>query len=219
MSSSKDIEQILNESPDLWRAGSLSASKSHTIKTGYDSLDDILPGNGWPTSALMEFIVPSWGIGEISLLMPLLKFMSDKSYWIVWLAPPHIPYTPYLQAQGIDLSRVLVISDKVSSVECLWAMEKLLRTDNCGLVMSWSQKINQNAMRRLQLAAEAGKSIGVVFQIKEKKNSAAAFRFRLKAMQAGLNIEVIKSRGGSRHRQVIVQWDEPVLSPGFTRAT
>lgn len=202
MGDPKNIEQLLNELPGLWKAGALSAVEAQTIETGYDALNTILPGGGWPSNSLMEFVLPSWGVGELSLIMPLIKVLSEKSYWIVWIAPPHIPYAPYLQAQGIDLRRMLVISNKVSDEECLWTMEKLLRTASCGLVLCWPEKISHTAMRRLQLAAEAGKSTGVVFQMRERKTSAAAFRLRLMPNETGLHIEVIKARGGTRHRSV-----------------
>lgn len=201
---SKSIEQILKSSSELWRAGALSTAPKAVIDSGFEALNAILPGQGWPDNGLMEFILPVWGVGELSLLMPLLKTINQRSFWLVWISPPYIPYAPYLQAQGIDLNRVLVISEQVSSNDTLWAMEKLLRADSCGVVMIWPDKVSHNAMRRLQLAAEAGRTLGIIFQMREYKTSAAAFRFRLVPLSQGLQVDIIKSRGGSRHRQVVI---------------
>lgn len=205
MNNSKKIEQMLARHPELWKAGELALGEQ-TIETGYDALDSIMPGQGWPTNTLMEFILPAWGVGELRLLMPLLRTINQKAGWIIWIAPPHIPYAPYLVAQEINLSRVLVISEKVPDKECLWTMEKLLRADSCGVALCWSEKITHNAMRRLQLAAEAGQSIGIIFRLTETKTSAAALRMRLQATAKGIHVEVIKARGGSRHRQIEVAW-------------
>ncbi len=200
------IEQLLDENPHLWRAGALSALEKQYVTTGYEALDKILPGQGWPPSCLMEFILPAWGVGELRLLNPLMQSMSQSGYWIIWLAPPHIPYAPYLTSQGIALNRVLVIPEIVSHKECLWAMEKLLREKSCGMVMIWSQKISHKALRRLQLAAEAGQSIGVVFRLQQAPTSAAALRLRLQALPNGLGVELIKVRGGSRQQSVEIEW-------------
>lgn len=200
------IKQILEQHPNLWKAGELSSMTTQTISTGYDALDDIMPGHGWPPNQLMELILPTWGVGELRLLTPLLRQMSQQGYWIVWLAPPHIPYAPYLIREGIELSRVVVIPDHVSAKECLWAMEKLLRAKSCGVVLSWPQAVSHNAMRRLQLAAETGQSIGVMFRLHETKTSAAALRLRLQASVNGLHVEVIKARGGIKKQEAEVRW-------------
>ena len=36
----------------VWRAGELGGLSLQTVATGYASLDQVLPGNGWPHSTL-----------------------------------------------------------------------------------------------------------------------------------------------------------------------
>ena len=53
-------------------------------------------------------------------------------------------------------------------------------------------------MRRLQLAAEAGGSLGILYRPAEavREHSPAALRLRLAPTRAGLTVEIHKCRGG-----------------------
>ncbi len=206
MSERKSIDQLLQDQPLLWKAGSMADSRGRIIETGHDALDALLPGGGWPASGIMEFILPAWGSGELHLLMPLLQTLAQQGYWVVLLAPPHIPYAPYLNSRNITLERLLVIPQTVSQQDCLWAMEKLLRAKSCGVVLGWPRKISDKLVRRLQLAAEAGQSLGILFRLQQGKTSPAAFRFRLQPRANGLVVEVIKARGGGGWREAEIPW-------------
>ena len=59
----------------------------HGIGTGYDELDDILPGRGWPSSGLVEVIARHSGMGELQLLIPLMQSVIKQGKWILCVAP------------------------------------------------------------------------------------------------------------------------------------
>lgn len=59
----------------------------HGRSTGYQELDDILPGRGWPQSGLVEIISRHWGMGELQLLIPLMRSIVEQGQWILWIAP------------------------------------------------------------------------------------------------------------------------------------
>ena len=40
-------------------------------------LDRHLPGNGWPKAGLCELMLPSSGLGELKLLLPVLKNLES----------------------------------------------------------------------------------------------------------------------------------------------
>ena len=67
----------LLHSPGLWRGSEHPASESGitdpVLSTGFPGLDACLPWQGWPTAALVEIITPQWGIGELQLVLPLLR--------------------------------------------------------------------------------------------------------------------------------------------------
>ncbi len=77
--------------------------------TGYPELDAILPGCGWPRNALVEIISPHWGMGELQLLIPLMRSVIAQNKWILWISPPYLLYAPALIQAGIDTGKVLVV--------------------------------------------------------------------------------------------------------------
>ena len=50
------------------------------------------------------------GVGEIRLLAPALKYLSQvQERWITWINPPFIPFAPGLQAVGINPDKMLLV--------------------------------------------------------------------------------------------------------------
>lgn len=193
------LEELLRH-PALWRGGSFADAPA-TVPTGFRRLDERLPGGGWPLSALVELMVASAGVGEIRLLIPALRALSaarpDAPRWIAWLAPPHLPYAPALADAGLDPSRTLVIRPR-AGLDLLWAMEQALRSGACAAVLGWAGAAGDQALRRLTLAAGEGQSLGFLFRPPRhgRESSPAALRLSLTARDDGLDIEILKSRGG-----------------------
>jgi len=251
------LEYLLRQSQALWRGSDLKgnlANKIVGLATGFEALDKILPARGWPSGAIVEVLISQSGIGELQLLMPTMMHLSRLERWLVWVAPPYVPYAPALQTAGLDLSRLLVIQPKFSGAshsllnnnkknsyqkdsyqkgsyqkdsyqknnkDILWSMEKALRTPNCGMVLSWIEHISITSIRRLQLAAEAGQSLGVLFRDMAAQPSPAALRLALKPLVVKsevlkpvaqkLQVRIIKARGTSRFYSVELD----LLDQGF----
>ena len=190
------------EHPLVWRAGENRASGG-THSTGFDDLDRHLPGGGWPATGLTEILTEHWGIGELSLLMPALARLGQGggTGCMVWIAPPHIPYAPALHSRGVDLDRVLVVRGRTGARgnrDTLWAMEQALRFGSCAAVLAWTRSVDQVPLRRLQLAAEAGRCWAVLFRPPDasRQRSPAVLRMRLAAIGEQTRIEILKCRGG-----------------------
>ena len=186
--------------PALWRGGSVGGAPA-TVSTGFRRLDERLPGGGWPLATLTELLIATAGIGEIRLLLPALCTLSaatpGEPRWIAWLAPPHLPYAPALVDAGLDPARMLVIQPR-AGLDMLWAMEQALRSGACAAVLGWTGAAGDQALRRLKLAAEEGGSPGFLFRPPSHRaeSSPAALRIVLTARDAGLDVEILKSRGG-----------------------
>ena len=173
------------------------------LASGYPKLDQQLPGGGWPRNALTEILLEHYGTGELQLLMPALSHLSQprddaaEAGWITWVAPPFEPYPPALQQWGVNLSRVLIVRPK-KSTEALWAAEQALSSGTCVAVLLWPDTFDDTASRRLQLAAEKGRSWAIAFRsIKAlSQPSAAALRIRLSTGDKGIDLSILKSRGG-----------------------
>lgn len=198
------LDELL-ENPRVWRARS-QQRVSQGLSSGYEQFDRHLPGGGWPRDALTEILIEQYGIGELQLLMPALASLCVEESaaepvepgWVAWVAPPFQPYPPALQKWGINLSRMLIVRPRNDS-EALWSAEQALSSGTCAAVLLWPQTLDDQASRRLQLAAEKGSSWAIAFRplTARSEPSAAALRIELSAGQRGTRLAILKSRGGS----------------------
>jgi hypothetical protein len=212
----------LLEHPAIWRGR--SAARAEVLSTGCAAFDACLPGGGWPRAGLIEILVSRFGVGELYLLFPALAALTQRpaARWCVWVAPPLEPYAPALSAHGAVLERMLVIRPSVTQrparespagsdrgnpqrgrapAESLWAFEQTLGSGASDLALAWATNSPRaRAIRRLQLAAERGKTLGVLFRPLRaaKESSAAVLRVVVEPKPGGAQVTLLKSRGGAR---------------------
>ena len=186
--------------PHVWRGFNKQFGVTHA--TGFEALDAQLPGGGWPAAALTEILLERHGVGELSLLMPAMARLcaSDAdglAGWIIWIAPPFIPYAPALSRHGLDLNRMLLVHAPAARNAGLWAAEQALRAKSCAAVLAWVRTADQTALRRLQLAAERARCWTVLFRPATalQQRSPAALRLRLTRTGSMSRIEILKCRG------------------------
>lgn len=189
--------------PAIWRGGEISRVTTPSVPSGYAALDAELPGGGWPTAALTEILPQHEGIGELGVLGHALAALAGQGRWLIWVAPPYLPYAPALAAAGIDLSRLLIVRTR-SPREMLWAFEQALRSQSCGAVLAWPERIAYTELRRLQLAAEGSCTLAVLFRPPRCITEAtpAALRLRLDTQAGGLAVRILKRRGGVLGRTI-----------------
>jgi hypothetical protein len=167
--------------------------------TGFEALDAALPQGGWPIGALTELLSNVSGIGELRLLMPALAALTRAGRYLALIDPPFLIYPPALAQHGVSLERVVLVRprDEAPSVS-LWAMEQALRCAAFGAVLAWPRTLSDKELRRLQLAAETGRNLGVLYRsfAAAEVASPAALRLALAPSSQGLQIEIRKCRGG-----------------------
>lgn len=176
----------------VWKgAGQQSAAARHP--TGHAQLDLQLPNGGWPEASLSEILLNAPGSGELQLLWPTLARLTRAQERVVLVAPPLVPYAPAWLQAGVDL-RWLVLVDAPEQ-DALWATEQCLRSGSCGAVLCWPRRVDDRGLRRLQLAAATGQTLGFACRsLREAANpSPAALRLAVDAWPR--QVRVLKSRG------------------------
>ncbi|MFL6547349.1 MAG: translesion DNA synthesis-associated protein ImuA [Povalibacter sp.] len=165
--------------------------------TGFPQLDAALPNRGWQSGTLVELIPTDIGIGELRLLMPALARMTQSDRHVALIAPPFVPFAPALIQHGVRLDRLLVIQAPKNE-DALWALEQVLRCNSFGAALAWPTSVKDKEIRRLQLAAETGRSIGFIYRAPHAARNAspAAMRLSLQATGSELKIDILKCRGG-----------------------
>jgi cell division inhibitor SulA/protein ImuA len=178
----------------VWRGDQAGTAAGSMLSSGIAGLDGLL-GGGWPRGALTEILARR--ISGISLLVPALARLSEEGRWLAWVAPPRLPYAPALAARGVSSERLLLIQ-RTAADRDLWAAEQALRSGACGAVLIWPDRLQVAQIRRLQLAAEQGDCLGVLFRAAhvQAQASPAALRLSVAPEPGGLRVRVLKRRGG-----------------------
>ena len=198
MGATAQLARLL-EHPAIWRGA--SAAHPEGLATGFSALDAYLPGKGWPRTGLIEILVPRFGSGELYLLLPALAALTRArcARWCVWVAPPLMPFAPALAAGGIALDRVAV----VSGARPLWAFEQALGSGACDAVLAWARRPKAREIRRLQLAAERGRTLGVLFRPRRAAREASAAVLRLALAPTGTGVRITLLKGRTTQRSAI----------------
>jgi protein ImuA len=97
---------------------------------------------------------------------------------VVWILPAHAPEQPMLWGLPPGLVPRLHIVRARGEVDLLWATEEALRSADVAAVLAEPDKpLNLPAGRRLQLAAEAGRTLGLMLIRADQGSNATETRW------------------------------------------
>jgi hypothetical protein len=176
------------------------------LPTGCADLDRVL-GGGWPAGSVTELLVDGAGLGEIGLLVPALANLlhpdrEASSGWVMWVAPPYVPYAPALSGAGLDLGRLLIVRVRQGN-DIAWVAEQAIRSGVCAAVLVWPEDSARHAesaraLRRLQVAAVDSACRVFVYRHLNtaRQASAAPLRICIAPEPGGLRLDIFKRRGG-----------------------
>lgn len=173
------IESILNSRIDIWRLGDETTKNRDVYRSGLKELDNFLPGGGWPRIGLIEIIVKHYGLGELQILMPLMRNLTTHDKLLLWICPPYKICTSTLIKAGIDIEKLLIINSEVRTKDALWAAEQALQTQEFGIVLLWRNDVTRSALHRLLLATKNNKTLGVLFKRKKTEDSQSSMVLKL----------------------------------------
>ncbi len=215
--------------PALWRASQLGQVHAAAFTSGFDELDAVLPGGGWPARALTELLLPHPGLGELRLLAPVLAMLQARGRSVLWFDPPGEPSAWALEALGIRTGSLVLVRprqrlegrarERLPAADLLWALEQALASGQAGAVLAWlPARLAAEALRRLQLAAQAHDGPAFLLREAEARLRPSVAPLRLVLAGAGpgrpdrLRLHLIKRRGPPLAQPLELALP-PVLSP------
>jgi cell division inhibitor SulA/protein ImuA len=203
----------LVQHPGIWRGGELEHVAHRVVATGHESLDAELPGGGWPMGTLTEVLHDGTGIGEVSFLAGALARAAEGERLVAWIAPPWLPYAPAIAQAGIPLELCMVVRPATRE-DALWAAEQALKSGACGAVLLWNEGQRSEAqeyawMRRLQLAAQAGDAMAVIYRstAAERRSTPAHLRVVVGREEGALKLRIPKRRGPPLLKPIPLPWE------------
>jgi len=97
---------------------------------------------------------------------------------LVWILPSHVPELPMLSGLPEGVGARLHLIRPEGEVDLLWCVEEALRSAPIALVIAEPEKpLSLTAGRRLQLAAEAGRTTGLMLTRQNAGSNAAETRW------------------------------------------
>ncbi|MCP5430930.1 MAG: hypothetical protein H6962_12515 [Chromatiaceae bacterium] len=190
-----DLDE-LKRSGMLWQGQHGLPAPGRVLPSGWAVLDELL-GGGWPRAALVEVL--SEAHQGLPLLLPLLVRLVEYAAALAGLGRTALRAVctgaggargagraPAAGARGIGWT-VAVGGRAGAQVGCLRVV-----------VLVWPRQLQTAQLRRLQLAAEEGDCVAILFRSVRaaRQASPAALRLRVCPVPSGLEVEVLKRRGG-----------------------
>jgi hypothetical protein len=133
-------------------------SQKAAISTGFAALDRLLPGGGLHRGTLAEWL-PRDGGAATTLALAVARNACREQGTLVVIDRRRTFYPLAAAACGVDL-RLLLVRPQNDRDEA-WAIDQALRSGGANAVLAWPDKLDDHLFRRLQLAAEAGDTLGL----------------------------------------------------------
>lgn len=183
------------------------------VTTGCMALDCLLPAGGLRRGSLVEWLSEGSGTGAGTLaLLAARQALPGKGPLVVIDRPAEF-YPPGAAALGMAIEELIVIQPRHARDD-LWAIEQVLRCEGVGAAWCRLDELSDRALRRLQLAAERGGSVGMLLRPAAVRRSAtwADARFWVEPLAAAegrrWRVELLHARGGQAPRGIELEIDD-----------
>lgn len=144
------------------RAESLGRVAAEAVlSTGWERFDELLPERGLCRGTLVEWIGSGPGACAGTLALLVARRACADGGTLVVIDRPGRFFSPAAVALGIDPQQ-LVIVRPTSDQDEVWAYDQSLRCEAVSAVWGYTEHLPGRAFRRLQLSAEAGRSLALL---------------------------------------------------------
>lgn len=134
-----------------------------TFSSGTAELDRLLAGNPLRYGMLIEWFSGLARSGAATLSLLSAREACRPGGTLVVIDRQQTFYPPAAAAWGIDLSRLLIVHPGGARDE-LWAAVQALRSPAVAAVWAAIDRLDSRAFRRLQLAAQTGRTLGLLLR-------------------------------------------------------
>jgi protein ImuA len=189
------------------------------------AIDPHLPAGGLALGAVHEVLAGEAGAasGFVALLAGRASSAQDAAgASILWIAPEPEVWAPGVARLGVRPELLVVV--RARGKDALWAAEESLRCPAVAATIVEVPDLDLTTSRRLQLAAEAGRGIGLVLRSEQASISptASLTRWRVSALpgtgrragelgEPAWRVELLKAKGGAAP----LSWDLALHEDGL----
>lgn len=229
----KNITQVMNQCPSgsVWTAADVGVVNptiecAQPCPSGYEPLDQVLPGGGWQPGQMQEVLHGSVAGADVPLVAPVLvrrqreAMQGAQSQWagtVVLVNPVHTPFTPAWGAWGLDTSRLVWLHPERPQA-CAWAVEQALQCADVVAVLAWLPQAHALALRRIQYLAAQSEALLWVFRPQACRTQSSPAPLRLVVdvdasdmHRPALRVEMLKRRGLPHTGVLHLPWQHHAL--------
>ena len=148
----------------LGRSATVAAEETapaETFSCGAAAIDRLLPGGGLRHGMLLEWLAERPGCGAATLGLLAAREACRAGGVLVVLDRARAFYPPAAATWGVDPARLIVVRPRTARDE-IWAAVQSLCSPVVAAVWTMIDRLDSRNFRRLQLAAEAGRTLGVL---------------------------------------------------------
>ncbi len=170
----------------LGRWGTTTETEEVVFSCGAVAIDQLLPGGGLRHGMLIEWLSGIEGAAATLGLLSAREACREGGMLVV-VDRAQTFYPPAAAAWGIDLERLIVVRPRNARDE-LWALVQALRSPVVVALWANIERLDSKAFRRLQLAAEAGRTLGVLLRPASARGQPTWADARLEVESCGFRI-------------------------------
>lgn len=157
MSTRRQILDTLRQRVQDLQSGLRPGGRAAT--TGCPDFDAFL-GGGIERGSIVEWIgLP--GAGATTLAIAVARAVCQEQGLLMVVDQQRMFYPPAAQALGLNLDQTIVVQP-ASRKDFQWSLIQTLRCPGISAVVCWPQRASERMLRRLQIAAERGGTLGLL---------------------------------------------------------
>ena len=186
------------------------------VSCGCDNLDHFLPDEGFRRGSLVEWLADQNTADADCLTLIVAREACRDGGMLVVFDSLRQFYPPAAVRLGIDPARLLVVQP-ADAAEKLWALDQVLRSQGVAAAVARLDRVGSHDFRRLQLAAESQKVLGLLLRPPQARGepSWAEVRLQIESLPSTqtrdarrFKVELLRSRRGVGRGTIEVEINE-----------